>query len=258
MTMMETPQSDTGQTYEQGGLLAPWWHTALMVIMIISLSVAGVRQLRSFGSQPLHLVTNYLLTIAYEWVLAGLVLWGVHMRKVPLRQLLGEWRPGARAWLTDLGVALGYWAGALLLLAVLGNILVKMSGSHIDPQKIGDVTQKLAPVTGLEMVLFLVLSISAGICEELVFRGYLQQQFARMAHRVWVGVALSALVFGGAHGYEGIAGILLIAAYGAMFGVLARLRRGLRTGMIAHAWHDSISGVALVLLRHYGVHLAGK
>ena len=258
MTMMETPQSDTGQTYEQGGLVAPWWHTALMVIMIISLSVAGVKQLRSFGSQPLHLATNYILTIVYEWVLAGLVLWGLHMRKVPLRQLLGEWRPGARAWLTDLGVALGYWAGALLLLAVLGNILVKMSGSHIDPQKIGDVTQKLAPVTGLEMVLFLVLSISAGICEELVFRGYLQQQFARMAHRVWVGVALSALVFGGAHGYEGIAGIVLIAAYGAMFGVLALLRRGLRTGMIAHAWHDSISGVALVLLRHYGVHLAGK
>jgi membrane protease YdiL (CAAX protease family) len=258
MTMMETPQSDTTQTYEQGGLLAPWWHTALMVIMIISLSVAGVRQLRSFGSQPLHLVTNYILTIVYEWVLAGLVLWGLHMRKVPLRQLLGEWRPGARAWATDLGVALAYWAGALLLLAVLGNVLVKMSGSHIDPQKIGDVTQKLAPVTGLEMVLFLVLSISAGICEELVFRGYLQQQFARMTHRVWVGVALSALVFGGAHGYEGIAGIVLIAAYGAMFGVLAILRRGLRTGMIAHAWHDSISGVALVLLRHYGVHLAGK
>ena len=258
MTMMETPQPDTGQTYEQGGLVAPWWHTALMVIMIISLSVAGVKQLRSFGSQPLHLATNYILTIVYEWVLAGLVLWGLHMRKVPLRQLLGEWRPGGRAWLTDLGVALGYWAGALLSLAVLGNILVKMSGSHIDPQKIGDVTQKLAPVTGLEMVLFLVLSISAGICEELVFRGYLQQQFARMTHRVWVGVALSALVFGGAHGYEGIAGIVLIAAYGAMFGVLALLRRGLRTGMIAHAWHDSISGVALVLLRHYGVHLAGK
>jgi uncharacterized protein len=258
MTMMETPQSDTRQTDERGGLLAPWWHTALMVIMIISLSVAGVRQLRSFGSQPLHLVANYTLTIVYEWLLAGLVLWGLHMRKVPLRQLLGERRPGARAWLTDIGVALGYWAGALLVLAVLGNMLVKMSGSHIDPQKIGDVTQKLAPVTGLEMVLFLVLSISAGICEELVFRGYLQQQFARMTHRVWVGVALSALVFGGAHGYEGIAGIVLIAAYGAMFGVLALLRRGLRTGMIAHAWHDSISGVALVLLRHYGVHLAGK
>jgi uncharacterized protein len=255
---MEPPQTTSGQTYEQGGLLAPWWHTALMVLLIIGLSVAGVRQLRSFGNQPLHLVANYSLTIAYEWILAGLALWGIHLRKVPLRQLLGEQRPGARAWLGDIGVALAYWVGALLVLALLGNALVKVSGSHIDPQKIGDVTQKLAPVTGSEMLLFLVLSISAGICEELVFRGYLQQQFARMGRRIWVGVALSALVFGSAHGYEGIAGMLLITAYGAMFGMLALRRRGLRTGMIAHAWHDSISGVALVLLRHYGVHLAQK
>jgi membrane protease YdiL (CAAX protease family) len=258
MTTMEPPHSTPERTYEQGGLLAPWRHTALMVLVIIGLSVAGVRQLRSFGNQPLHLVANYSLTIAYEWILAGLALWGIHMRKVPLRQLLGEKRPGVRAWLADLGVALGYWGIALITLALLGNLLVKVSGSHIDPQKIGDVTQKLTPVTGIEMLLFLVLSISAGVCEELVFRGYLQQQFARMGHRVWVGVALSALVFGAAHGYEGVAGVLLIAAYGAMFGVLALLRRGLRTGMIAHAWHDSISGLALVLLRHYGVHLAGK
>jgi uncharacterized protein len=258
MTSMEPPQTASGQIYEQGGLLAPWWHTALMVLLIIGLSVAGVKQLRSFGDEHLHLVANYSLTIAYEWILAGLALWGIHMRKVPLRQLLGEPRPGARAWLIDAGVALTYWAGALLVLALLGNALVKISGSHIDPQKIGDVTQKLAPVTGLEMLLFLVLSISAGICEELVFRGYLQQQLARMGRAVWFGVALSALVFGCAHGYEGIAGMLLITVYGAMFGVLALRRRGLRTGMIAHAWHDSISGVALVLLRHYGVHVAQK
>jgi uncharacterized protein len=256
---MTPPQPIGSQTYEQrSGLLAPWWHTALMVTVILGLSVAGVRQLRNFGDQPLHLIANYSLTIAYEWLLAGLALWGAHLRKVPLRQLLGERRPGARAWFADFGVAIGYWVLALSALALLGNILVKLSGSHIDPQKIGDVTQKLAPVTEVEMVLFLVMSISAGICEELVFRGYLQQQFARMGRSVWAGVALSALVFGGAHGYEGVAGVLLIAAYGAMFGVLTLLRRGLRTGMIAHAWHDSISGVALVLLRHYGVHLSGK
>ncbi len=71
MTTMEPAQSTRGQTYEQGGLLAPWWHTALMVLVILGLSVAGVRQLRNFGDQPLHLVANYSLTIAYEWVLAG-------------------------------------------------------------------------------------------------------------------------------------------------------------------------------------------
>ena len=254
MTTVEPPQSASAPA----ALLAPWWHTALVVLLIIALSIAGVRQLHSMGNRPLHLVANYSLSIAYEWVLAALVLWGIHLRKVPLRQLLGEMRPGARAWLTDIGVALAYWAVAITALAVLGNVLVKISGSHIDPQKIGDVTQKLAPTTTVEMLLFLMLSISAGCCEELIFRGYLQQQFARMGHRLWIGVVLSALVFGSAHGYEGIAGMLLITAYGAMFGVLALLRRGLRTGMIAHAWHDSATGVALVLLRHYGVHLNGK
>jgi uncharacterized protein len=229
-----------------------------MVMVILALSVAGVRQLRHFGDRPLHLVLNYSLTIAYEWVLAAIVLWGLRMRGVPLRQILGEPRPDARSWLADAGAALVYWVVAMLVLAMLGNVLVKFSGSHIDPQKIGDVTQRLTPVTGFEMMLFLALSISAGICEELVFRGYLQQQFSRMTGRIWLGVLLSALVFGGAHGYEGIAGVLLITAYGAMFGLLALWRRGLRTGMIAHAWHDSISGLALVLLRHYGVHLAGK
>jgi uncharacterized protein len=252
------PPSRGPQPEGQRDLLAPWWHTALLVLIILTLSVAGVKQLRNFGDRPLHLVLNYSLTIAYEWILASIVVWGLHRRGVPLRQILGERRTGLRAWLTDVGAAIAYWAVAMLVLAILGNALVKLSGSHIDPQKIGDVTQKLTPVTGFEMVLFLVLAISAGICEELVFRGYLQQQFARMSGRVWLGVLFSALVFGGAHGYEGIAGMLLITAYGAMFGLLALWRRGLRTGMIAHAWHDSISGLALVLLRHYGVHLAGK
>ena len=258
MEIIEPPLATAGRTYDEGGLLAPWWHTALMVLLIIGLSAFGVRQLRSLGDKPLHLVANYSLSILYEWVLAGLALWGIHLRKVPVRQLLGETHPGARAWIEDFAVALGYWIVALMVLGVLGTLLTKLSGSHIDPQKIGDVTQKLAPVTGIEMILFLLLSVSAGFCEELVFRGYLQQQFARMSHRVWVGIALSAVVFGCAHGYEGIAGILLITAYGVMFGVLAHLRRRLRTGMIAHAWHDSVSGAALLLLRHYGVHLAGK
>src|SRR5271155_5993912 len=130
MTTIEPPQAASGQADERGGLLAPWWHTALMVLLIIGLSVAGVRQLRSFGDQPLRLVANYSLTIAYEWILAALALWGIHMRKVPLRQLLGEQRPGAQGWLADIGVALGYWTVAVCVLALLSAVLVKISGSQ--------------------------------------------------------------------------------------------------------------------------------
>ena len=65
--------------------------------------------------------------------------------------------------------------GGPVLLSFVGRFSL-ISGSSIDPRKIGDVTRKLAPSTGPEMLLFLVLSLSAGVCEEFVFRGYLQQQ----------------------------------------------------------------------------------
>jgi membrane protease YdiL (CAAX protease family) len=248
---LEAPRPPTG-------LIAPWWHTVLLVLLVAGISATGARQLHAGGGQQLRLVPNYSLSIVYEWALAGIAWWGLRLRNVPLKQLLGETRPGLRGWLADLGAALLYWVVALMLLSLVAQALLYISGSSVDPRKIGDVTQKLAPSTGPEMMLFLMLSISAGVCEEFVFRGYLQQQFGRAGRRIWVGVVLSAIVFGGAHLYEGIAGVVLIAAYGAMFGVLTILRRGLRTGMIAHAWHDSFSGAALMLLRHYSVHIGSK
>jgi len=91
--------------------------------------------------------------------------------------------------------------------------------------------------------------MTAGFCEEIIFRGYLQRQFAAVAHTMLGGVALSAIVFGASHGYEGSPRMLLLALYGLMFGLLAWWRKSLRPGMIAHAWHDALSGAVLRLLK---------
>jgi hypothetical protein len=44
--------------------------------------------------------------------------------------------------------------------------------------------------------------------------------------------------------------VILIALYGAMFGILAHWRGSVRPGMIAHAWQDSLSGVTAAVTRH--------
>lgn len=238
--------------------IAPRWHTALMIVLIVGLSFTGARNMHHESGRPLHLVPNYAITIVYEWFLAGLALWGIHMRGNSRSRLVGEIRQGWRGWWIDFGAALIFWIVAVTLLAILANVLARIPGSHLNAGKIADVTYKLAPRTGVEMVLFLVLSISAGICEEFIFRGYFQQQFARVGRAMWVGVLISAVLFGCAHGYEGITGMVLITAYGAMFSVLALMRRGLRTGMIAHAWHDAFSGIVLAFLHHYAMHPGPK
>ncbi len=97
--------------------------------------------------------------------------------------------------------------------------------------------------------MFIVLSSVAGLVEEIIFRGYLQQQFAALTGNVYIGLIISAIIFGSGHGYEGLKRMVLIAIYGSLFGLLALWRKSLRPGMMAHAWHDSISGVALYLVQ---------
>jgi hypothetical protein len=103
----------------------------------------------------------------------------------------------------------------------------------------------LTPGSHLELAVWFCLSATAGFCEEIVFRGYLQRQLAAFSKSTLIGVLLSAAIFGVSHGYEGAARMLLIGIYGLMFGLLAWWRKSLRPGMMAHAWHDAFSGVVL-------------
>jgi membrane protease YdiL (CAAX protease family) len=139
-----------------------------------------------------------------------------------------------------------FWIAAVIVLAVIGLSLKAVGLSA--PQK---TLMAIAPRTPLEVLLWMVLSCSAGFCEEFVFRGYLLRQFSSVGAGLWLGVLCSSLLFGISHGYEGAAGMIAITAYGAMFCTLVFVCRSLRPGMIAHAWHDIFSGVMLALLRHF-------
>ncbi|HLW52970.1 MAG TPA: CPBP family intramembrane glutamic endopeptidase [Candidatus Angelobacter sp.] len=88
----------------------------------------------------------------------------------------------------------------------------------------------------------------AGFFEEVIFRGYLQRQIGNVSGRIWVGITASAVLFGAAHGYQGWRMMIVIAVFGAFFGILAHFRRSLRPGIIAHAIQDAYSGVALFFL----------
>jgi membrane protease YdiL (CAAX protease family) len=96
----------------------------------------------------------------------------------------------------------------------------------------------------------LVLSVSAGICEETIFRGYLQVQLGALTKSTIAGIVLSAILFGFGHAYQGWAPAGLLAFYGLLFGLLTHWRGTVRPAMIAHAWQDSFIGiVGAALLR---------
>jgi uncharacterized protein len=225
-------------------LLAPWWHTLILVAILLGVSVDGTR-----ASEPVvegHKLAQYLWTMGLEWLLVGLVWLGVRKR-MSLRELIGGRWAKLEDFFLDIVYAAVFWGAAMLVLGVCAKLM------HLDQAgKIEDMRKQigfLAPGTNLELAVWFCLSWSAGFCEEVIFRGYLQRQFAAMGRSTLFGVVVSAIVFGASHGYEGPARMFLIAIFGLMFGLLAWWRKSLRPGMIAHAWHDSLSGAVLRMLK---------
>ena len=186
-------------------------------------------------------VHHYLVTLLFEWLLFALVVAGVWHSGAAILIVLGDHWHSFRQVLRDIGIAAGFWIVTWMLLWVLGQLLRPAALSR---------NVSMLPERGIELALWIALSVSAGICEETIFRGYLQRQFTALTKSAPAGILLSAAAFGGVHAYQGFRMTILIALYGAMFGILAYWRGSVRPGMIAHAWQDSLNGVLAALIRH--------
>lgn len=221
--------------------VAPWWHTALLALLLIGGSLFNARQMHLHGLASHH-IERYAAGILVEMLLFLITWWGLRIRRVRIADLIA-FRRGELA--RDVGAAAIFWILAVIVLACIGITLRLLHFG--EPQK---AIAALAPQTPLEMLAWIALSMTAGFVEEFVFRGYFLRQFASPVHQLWLGVIASSLLFGCSHAYEGAAGMIAITVYGALFCGLAILRRTLRPGMIAHAWHDIFTGVMLALAHH--------
>jgi membrane protease YdiL (CAAX protease family) len=224
-------------------LLAPVWHTAVLVAVLLVGSVSGAGGHRMLRGSKLP---QYIWGMTWEWILAGFVWLGIRKR-YKLRDIIGGRWDSFGDFFRDVAIAAGFWLVAALVLAGGAKLL------HLDNAQKFDTMRRqlgfLIPSTRIELAFWFLLSATAGFCEEFIFRGYLQLQFAMLTRSMFLGALLSAAIFGASHGYEGGARMLLIGFFGLMFGMLAWWRRSLRPGMIAHAWHDTLSGAILRMLK---------
>ena len=215
-------------------LLAPWWHTIVLVLFVFATTLFQTHSAARLDNR--HIASRvglYCFMICFELALLAYVWFGgVRRCGTKFTDVIGgKWTRAADAW-RDIGIAFIFWMVVLFFLGLAGRIL----GQNNQVQKIVTV---LMPRSTLETILWVAMSISAGFCEEFTFRGYLQKQFFAATGSNAVAIAVQAIVFGAAHGYQGVKGMITITLYGALFGILAMMRKSLRPGMIQHAMQDA-------------------
>jgi membrane protease YdiL (CAAX protease family) len=223
--------------------IAPWWHTVIVLVTLAALSSAGRYQhgLPYFSLPGLNSrLSAYFTVIIAEWFLALLIWLALWRRGRSLGSLVsGRW-PTIASFFRDLGISIAF----IVVVVPLTGLLMSLVRSNASINM-----NHFTPKTLTELVVFLVLAITGGgFCEELIFRGYLTQQFSAWTGNRVFAVFFQGVVFGLCHAYYGKAmGVVMIE--GCLLGLLAHWRKSLRPGILAHGLQDTIGGIAAFLSR---------
>ena len=214
-------------------------HTVIMIIILLSFSISGLISNTSMDNtiSSTFKITLYLATAMGEWALLYYVWIGIKKaKKISLTQLISG-KDNLEFRFNDILKGVIFWIIASLILCLVKYLL----GLPI----ISNTNYNLLPQNYVEYILFFVLSLSAGFCEEIVYRGYFQKQFSSIFKNKWMAILLQGILFGFSHGYQGIKYMVLISVFGVLFGLLAVYVKNLKPGMIAHSWEDIFSGIIL-------------
>jgi membrane protease YdiL (CAAX protease family) len=183
--------------------------------------------LNLISASPILLV--YLPTIVTQWLLFLLIFLTAYREETGLKGVGFK-----RIRLIDFFIALAFLLVSNLILSLSALVLNEI-GLAIP----GEI-ELLLPETGVEKIFWVILSLTAGICEEVAFRGYLITRLKILGKaKSWImPVIVSSIIFGSGHSYQGLGGFILLTIYGAMFAALFIKTNSLWPCIIAHFFQD--------------------
>lgn len=214
---------------------------ALVFTLAVVMPLQGVwefRKLRHWiatGKKNARLIA-YRWTMFIQWGLTAVFLvWWLAMDH-DLGQARMGFGPAGWEWLA-VGVGL-----VLVVVTLIQAVTVLR-----DPAKQAEVRDKvgdldaIVPRTPAEETAFGYLSFTAGVCEEILYRGLLMGALSYVIG-IWPAVAVSSVIFGLGHAYQGGTGIVKTGLVGVVMALLTVFSGTIWIAALLHVVIDATSG----------------
>lgn len=105
----------------------------------------------------------------------------------------------------------------------------------------------LMPNNSVECAAFVLVSLTAGVCEETLYRGFLIRFLheGALALPIAAALAVSSLIFGLNHAYQGVRGVISTTLVGVALGLVFLLSGSLWPAIVLHALIDAQAAYVL-------------
>src|SRR5437762_4090366 len=184
---------------------------------------------------PMERLALYASTIAFQWFAVAVVAWRTWAHGFTAPQLGLTIQGRTRILVASIFGAATIAALQWLNLRRVGRIPVEARGP------VQTMAERILPQSTVEVLPYLALAITAGLCEEFLYRGFAMAILLHVGLPAWAVVLLSSILFGLAHSYQGRGGIVMTVLIGLILGP-SRLAYG--SLMPAIFWHGAVDVVA--------------
>jgi membrane protease YdiL (CAAX protease family) len=216
-----------------------WVFCVVLCVLVPFHGVLAYGRLES-TSEPIPTKTKlrlYVTIVAMEWTLVAVAAAIAHSRGLTLGHL-GQTLANPR--LTLAVTAFGLVA---LLALTLFNARQVRSAPREDLEATVEKARKFVPVGRAQIAGFVFVAFTAGICEEILYRGWLVNFLGALFGSIWIGVIVAAILFGVGHAYQGRQGMIATGSLGLIFGSMYIWIRSLVPGEVLHAGIDLVNGI---------------
>jgi CAAX protease family protein len=215
-------------------------HTIVLLFALFAISIWGA--IRSpISGWPAILAGPHARLLLYARILVLQCFWvvyvwlGIRHSAISIRALIDDSKWTALRWLRYLAIGAAGWIAYLAIGAGLSKFF------HPNPAALLGL-QSMFPHSPMERMMWAAFAVTAGVCEEVVYRGYLLRQFRALTGNTFAAVVLQALCYGLVHLVLPVQSLAGVVVLGLLLGGLAVWQKSLVPGMILH------TGVGLIVL----------